>query len=70
MLTPDEHRIASALRDNPMGLGEVHAPAVVYDLPHTPLQAVLAALRGGDRAPVAVVVAGVVLVFIALAIFL
>jgi hypothetical protein len=26
MLTPDEHRIASALRDNPMGLGEVHAP--------------------------------------------
>lgn len=43
---------------------DIAAPPVIYDLPQSPLLAVLAALRGGDRWPVALVVAGVVLAIV------
>jgi hypothetical protein len=51
MLTPDEHRIASALRDNPMGLGEVHAPEVVYASTGAMVWAALRATRHSGFAP-------------------
>jgi hypothetical protein len=53
------------IRRYPIELDTPACPPVVYDLPPTPLQMVMAALRGGDRWTRALVVAGIVLAIVA-----